>query len=159
MSTLKDIALTACTLDSLPREERELARYKRNPLTGSYPVREWSDIYMTFTHLIVNGHEVGTIDGSAVTVGGVTFDRGDECESASEALDVLFALALQRMSAGAEDKDDKEERTNLAGMEHGVEAYNEAMGYDLTPGIPCGHHCYGTGCPCMDDDHWFRDEG
>tara|TARA_R110002012_G_scaffold239164_2_gene413131 strand:+ start:709 stop:924 length:216 start_codon:yes stop_codon:yes gene_type:complete len=63
------------------------------------------------------------------------------------------------MSASAEDKDDKQERANLAGMKHGAGAYNEAMGYDLTPGIPCGHHCYGTGCACMyEDDHWFRDE-
>ena len=59
-----------------------------------------------------------------------------------------------------EDKHDKQERANLAGMEHGVEAYNEAMGWDTSSPEPCGHHCIHKfpRCHCMDDDHWFRDE-
>lgn len=42
------------------------------------------------------------------------------------------------------------ERATQAGMEGGVQAYNDAMGYDLTAPDPCGHHC-GSDCPRCGD--------
>ena len=45
------------------------------------------------------------------------------------------------------------EQAQLAGMAHGVEAYNEAMGWDTSSPEPCGHHCVGAypPCHCMSD--------
>ena len=45
------------------------------------------------------------------------------------------------------------EQAQLAGMEHGVDAYNEAMGWDTSSPEPCGHHCVGAypPCHCMSD--------
>ena len=40
------------------------------------------------------------------------------------------------------------EQAQLAGMAHGVEAYNEAMGCDTSSPEPCGHHCVGAYPPC-----------
>lgn len=43
-----------------------------------------------------------------------------------------------------------DEAAQMAGMAHGAAGYNEARGLDTTAPGPCGHHCYGTDCPCMD---------
>tara|TARA_Y100001963_G_scaffold33728_1_gene46818 strand:- start:226 stop:669 length:444 start_codon:yes stop_codon:yes gene_type:complete len=45
----------------------------------------------------------------------------------------------------------KSERANLAGMEHGMDARNEAMGWDTSAPEPCGHHCWDKfpRCHCM----------
>ena len=40
----------------------------------------------------------------------------------------------------------RNEEAILAGMEFGVDAYNERMGYDLSAPEPCGHHCH-SDCP------------
>lgn len=46
------------------------------------------------------------------------------------------------------------EQAQLAGMAHGVDAYNEAMGWDTSSPEPCGHHCVGAypPCHCMNDE-------
>jgi hypothetical protein len=49
------------------------------------------------------------------------------------------------------DLNNNEEETNNelaqeAGMLYGIEAYNEARGYDTTSPEPCGHHCQ-SDCP------------
>lgn len=51
------------------------------------------------------------------------------------------------------DTNANDETANLAGMEHGIDAYNESRGCDASPLGPCGHHCYGTDCPCMHPDN------
>ena len=33
------------------------------------------------------------------------------------------------------------EEANLIGMAHGVDAYNDAMGWSTDAPGPCGHHC------------------
>lgn len=38
------------------------------------------------------------------------------------------------------------EMANEAGMLHGADAYNEAMGWDTSAPEPCGHHCP-SDCP------------
>jgi hypothetical protein len=63
----------------------------------------------------------------------------------------------------------RNEEAILAGMEFGMDAYNERMGYDLSAPEPCGHHC-SYDCPrcgddaseCADDvddweDQWYTD--
>jgi len=46
------------------------------------------------------------------------------------------------------------EQAQLAGMAHGVDAYNEAMGWDTSSPESCGHHCVGAypPCHCMNDE-------
>lgn len=56
------------------------------------------------------------------------------------------------------NKYDQKEAATLAGMDHGVRGYNEAMGWDTTSPEPCGHHCTsdcprcGEPWPRMDED-------
>jgi hypothetical protein len=38
------------------------------------------------------------------------------------------------------------EQAHEAGMMHGIDAYNEARGYDTEAPEPCGHHCP-SDCP------------
>jgi len=40
----------------------------------------------------------------------------------------------------------RDELAMEAGMLHGVNAYNEAMGWDVSFPEPCGHHCQ-SDCP------------
>lgn len=48
------------------------------------------------------------------------------------------------------EKSWRQEIATEEGMLHGVDAYNDAMGYSLGGGEEHGHHCHGTGCPCME---------
>tara|TARA_R100000234_G_scaffold106731_1_gene77470 strand:- start:481 stop:828 length:348 start_codon:yes stop_codon:yes gene_type:complete len=95
-SNLKKIALTACVANALDswEDRREAKMWSEINIARLAPfVRSVSSVELTFYALFINGQKVGTVSGSAVVVGGVTFDRGDLCESASEASDVLFSLA------------------------------------------------------------------
>ena len=71
-----------------------------------------------------------------------------------EILQVMTAEDLTQEDDGEQDwgKHWKQERAMQEGMAHGVDAYNDAMGYDLSSPEPCGHHCVGTGCHCLNDN-------
>lgn len=78
------------------------------------------------------------------------FENGrEECEELDRAVEAVF-FGLDTLEASEQDELDRQEIAREAGMLHGVDAYNEAMGYDTSPPEPCGHHCP-SDCPRCGD--------
>jgi len=53
--------------------------------------------------------------------------------------------------AAIEEDAERETAARMAGMALGLAGYNDAMGYDTSPPIRCGHHCYHSGCSRCSD--------
>lgn len=73
-------------------------------------------------------------------------DTREQCEELDRAVEAVF-LGLDVLEA---DEQERQELANEAGMLHGTDAYNEAMGYDTSTPDPCGHHCP-SDCPRCGD--------
>ncbi|MDP6940201.1 MAG: hypothetical protein QF848_15360 [Planctomycetota bacterium] len=55
------------------------------------------------------------------------------------------ALIIDRLRAIRRDSPELREQAMQAGMEFGIQGYNDVMGYDSYTPEPCGHHC--RDCP------------
>jgi len=53
--------------------------------------------------------------------------------------------------AAIEEDAERHTAARQTGMASGVQGYNDAMGWDTAPPIPCGHHCYTNGCSRCSD--------
>lgn len=55
------------------------------------------------------------------------------------------ALIVERLQQIHRDSPELREQAMMAGMEFGIQGYNDVMGYDSYTPEPCGHHC--RDCP------------
>lgn len=74
----------------------------------------------------------------------------EECEELDRAVEAVF-LGLDSLESYEADEQDRKEIAQQEGMLHGVDAYNEVMGYDTSAPEPCGHHCP-SNCPRCGDE-------
>ena len=67
-----------------------------------------------------------------------------------EATATTFTTEREAKQEVAHLNERRKEMAVEAGMLHGVDAYNDAMGYDLSAPEECGHHCPPS-CICYEE--------